>query len=79
MTTAVANKHSTRIKVLIYDGFGIWLAVRRLMNKGRFVWTSDHEAIVAWRVRFRQTGFARVLTPTSTTSALSSFTRWRQI
>jgi hypothetical protein len=24
--------------VLIYDGFGIWLAARRL-NKGRFVWT----------------------------------------
>ena len=32
-----ANKRSTRIKVLVYDGFGIWLASRRL-NKGRFVW-----------------------------------------
>lgn len=31
------NKRSTRIKVLVYDGFGIWLASRRL-NKGRFVW-----------------------------------------
>jgi transposase len=32
------NKRSTRIKVLVYDGFGIWLASRRL-NKGRFTWT----------------------------------------
>ncbi|WP_316697441.1 IS66 family insertion sequence element accessory protein TnpB, partial [Ralstonia mannitolilytica] len=31
-----ANKSSTRMKVLVYDGFGIWLAARRL-NKGRFI------------------------------------------
>jgi len=31
-----ANKGATRIKVLVYDGFGLWLAARRL-NKGRFV------------------------------------------
>ncbi|WP_331457897.1 IS66 family insertion sequence element accessory protein TnpB [Burkholderia sp. MSMB1552] len=34
-----ANKNSTRMKVLVYDGLGIWLAARRL-NKGRFVWTN---------------------------------------
>lgn len=34
------NKRATRIKVLVYDGFGIWLAACRL-NKGRFVWTND--------------------------------------
>lgn len=33
-----ANKRATRMKVLVYDGFGIWLASRRL-NKGRFAWT----------------------------------------
>jgi transposase len=33
-----ANKRATRMKVLVYDGFGVWLAVRRL-NKGHFVWT----------------------------------------
>lgn len=33
-----ANRSSTRMKILVYDGFGIWLAARRL-NKGRFVWT----------------------------------------
>jgi transposase len=39
-----ANKGSTRMKVLVYDGFGIWLAVRRL-SKGRFVWTNGLTAI----------------------------------
>ena len=34
------NRRSNRIKVLVYDGFGIWLAQRRL-NKGRFVWAED--------------------------------------
>jgi transposase len=38
------NKHSTRMKVLVYDGFGIWLAARRL-NKGRFVWTNGEQAV----------------------------------
>jgi len=32
-----ANKRSTRLKVLVHDGIGIWLAARRL-NEGRFVW-----------------------------------------
>lgn len=36
-----ANRHSTRMKVLVYDGFGIWLAARRL-NKGHFVWAHAH-------------------------------------
>ena len=35
-----ANKRATRIKVLVYDGLGIWLAARRL-NKGRFVWSDS--------------------------------------
>lgn len=32
-----ANKRSTRLKVLVHDGIGIWLASRRL-HEGRFVW-----------------------------------------
>jgi transposase len=32
-----ANKRSTRLKVLVHDGFGIWLAARRL-HQGPFVW-----------------------------------------
>jgi transposase len=39
-----ANKSSTRIKVLVYDGFGIWALARRL-NKRRFVWTDGRTAI----------------------------------
>ena len=32
-----ANRRSTRLKVLVHDGIGIWLAARRL-HQGRFVW-----------------------------------------
>lgn len=39
-----ANRRATRMKVLVYDGFGLWLAARRL-NKGRFVWTDGQTAM----------------------------------
>lgn len=39
-----ANRNGTRMKVLVYDGFGIWLAARRL-NRGRFVWTDGTSAL----------------------------------
>jgi transposase len=32
-----ANARTTRIKLLVHDGFGVWCAARRL-NDGRFVW-----------------------------------------
>jgi len=32
-----ANRRATRMKVLVHDGFGIWLAARRL-NQGKFHW-----------------------------------------
>lgn len=32
-----ANRRSTRLKVLVHDGIGVWLAARRLYT-GRFVW-----------------------------------------
>jgi transposase len=32
-----ANRRTNRMKVLVHDGIGIWLAARRL-HKGRFVW-----------------------------------------
>jgi transposase len=38
-----ANKSGTRMKVLVYDGLGIWLAARRL-NRGRFVWSDSGSA-----------------------------------
>jgi len=33
----LANRRANRVKVLIHDGFGIWLAARRL-NQGQFSW-----------------------------------------
>ena len=32
-----ANRRANRMKVLVHDGFGVWLAARRL-NQGKFVW-----------------------------------------
>ena len=32
-----ANARANRLKVLVHDGFGVWLAARRL-NQGKFVW-----------------------------------------
>jgi transposase len=32
-----ANRRANRIKVLVHDGIGIWLAARRL-HQGHFVW-----------------------------------------
>lgn len=37
-----ANKRGNRIKVLIHDGFGLWLCARRL-HQGKFHWAE------AWR------------------------------
>ena len=35
-----ANRRTNRMKVLVHDGIGVWLAARRL-NQGRFVWPKD--------------------------------------
>lgn len=32
-----SNRRSTRLKVVVHDGVGVWLAARRLYE-GRFVW-----------------------------------------
>lgn len=32
-----ANRAATRLKVLVYDGAGLWLCTRRLQS-GRFIW-----------------------------------------
>lgn len=34
-----ANKRANRMKVLVCDGFGIWLAARRL-HQGKFIWSA---------------------------------------
>ena len=35
-----ANRRANRMKVLVHDGIGVWLAARRL-NTGKFVWPKD--------------------------------------
>jgi transposase len=35
-----ANRRANRLKVLVHDGFGIWLAARRL-HQGKFFWPLD--------------------------------------
>lgn len=38
-----ANKRANRLKVLVHDGIGIWLAARRL-HQGKFAWPSENTA-----------------------------------
>lgn len=40
-----ANRRANRMKVLVHDGIGVWLAARRL-NSGRFVWPRGTGATV---------------------------------
>ncbi|MFJ2714857.1 IS66 family insertion sequence element accessory protein TnpB [Pseudomonas sp. NPDC087346] len=43
-----ANRRATRMKVLVHDGIGVWLAARRL-NQGKFHWPSfDKAAKCSW-------------------------------
>lgn len=37
-----AIRRANRLKVLVHDGLGVWLAARRL-NQGRFVWPRPGE------------------------------------
>jgi transposase len=37
-----ANRRANRMKVLVHDGFGIWLAARRL-HRGKFIWPDMQE------------------------------------
>ena len=41
-----ANRRANRMKVLMHDGIGVWLAARRL-NQGRFVWPKSAEATLS--------------------------------
>ena len=37
-----ANRRANRMKVLVHDGIGVWLAARRL-NSGKFAWPREGE------------------------------------
>ncbi len=43
-----ANRRANRMKVLVHDGIGVWLAARRL-NTGRFVWPKDGSTLTLTR------------------------------
>ncbi|WP_200379895.1 IS66 family insertion sequence element accessory protein TnpB [Rubrivivax gelatinosus] len=46
-----ANRRANRMKVLVHDGIGVWLAARRL-NSGRFVWPRDGSTLSISRPQF---------------------------
>ena len=46
-----ANQRGTRMKVLIHDGQGIWLACRRL-NQGRFRWAEGNGSLTLTQAQF---------------------------
>jgi transposase len=41
---AFRNRNSNRIKLLIWDGTGVWMCVRRL-HRGRFIWPQSHDTV----------------------------------
>jgi transposase len=41
-----ANRRANRMKVLVHDGIGVWLAARRL-NAGKFVWPAGDTNILS--------------------------------
>ena len=47
-----ANRRANRMKVLVHDGIGVWLAARRL-NQGRFTWPSEGaDSVTLTRAQF---------------------------
>ena len=46
-----ANRRANRVKVLVHDGIGVWLAARRL-NSGKFVWPKDGATMTLARPQF---------------------------
>lgn len=41
---AFRNRRSNRLKLLVWDGTGVWLCQRRL-HRGHFIWPTSEEAI----------------------------------
>jgi transposase len=46
-----ANARGTRMKVLVHDGIGVWLASRRL-DQGRFTWAKEGDTVSLSRGQF---------------------------
>ncbi len=45
-----SNRRGNRMKALVHDGIGVWLAARRL-NAGRFVWPKDGTKLALTRAQ----------------------------
>jgi transposase len=45
-----ANRRANRMKVLVHDGIGVWLAARRL-HSGKFIWPSDGSTLTLSRAQ----------------------------
>lgn len=45
-----ANRRANRMKALVHDGIGVWLAARRL-NAGRFIWPKDGNTLALTRAQ----------------------------
>lgn len=45
-----ANRRANRMKALVHDGIGMWLAARQL-NVGRFVWPKDGNTLALTRAQ----------------------------
>ncbi|KQP12058.1 transposase [Pseudorhodoferax sp. Leaf265] len=45
-----ANRRANRMKALVHDGIGVWLAARQL-SVGRFVWPKDGSTLALTRAQ----------------------------
>jgi len=50
-----ANRSGTRVKILVHDGFGLWLLARRL-HQGRFHWSSNQQQLNTAQLQALVTG-----------------------
>ena len=51
-----ANRRANRVKVLVHDGIGVWLAARRL-NRGRFVWPKNSDSTLTLTLTLTRSQF----------------------
>jgi transposase len=64
---AFRNRRGTRLKLLIWDGTGVWLCHRRLHN-GHFIWPTSTNTVMTltaqqWQWRITGVGWQRLTAP----------------